>query len=62
MKISKIYILFALVILVSCSPSDAPSKELLEIEGLSYEVDSQTPYSGPFVRYFENGLLKTRAN
>ena len=32
MKISKIYVLFALVILASCSPSDTPSKELLEIE------------------------------
>ncbi len=59
---NKILIILSLVLLASCAPNEFPSKDLVERQGLTYEVNSQTPYSGPFESYLKNGQLKSKAN
>ena len=55
--------IFCLLILVSCSPTpEIPSDQLVERQGITYEVNSQTPFTGGFVNYHENGQLKGKGN
>ena len=60
---NKIYIFFGLVLLVSCAPNEVPSnKDLVERDGIKYEVNSQTPFTGTNVEFHENGQLKSKEN
>ena len=59
--------IFCLLILVSCSPtpeipSEVPSDKLVERNGITYEVNSQTPFTGGKVSYHDNSQLKTKGN
>ena len=53
-------ILFVLII-TSCS-KEVPSDQLVERDGLYYEVNSQKPFSGSSVNYFDNGTLENKLN
>ncbi len=43
---NKILILLSLVVLASCDPKDTPFGNLVERQGVFYEVNSQTPFTG----------------
>tara|TARA_Y100000768_G_scaffold362046_1_gene320553 strand:- start:444 stop:941 length:498 start_codon:yes stop_codon:yes gene_type:complete len=53
-------ILFVLII-TSCS-KEVPEDQLVERDGLFYEVNSQKPFNGTLVSYHDNGQLKLRSN
>ena len=53
-------VLFILII-TSCS-KEVPSDQLVVRDGIYYEVNSQTPFSGTSVKYYENGQLGMREN
>jgi antitoxin component YwqK of YwqJK toxin-antitoxin module len=50
----KLLTIFSLVLLSSCS-NEVPSDRLVERNGITYEVNSQTPFTGNAVRYHQNG-------
>ena len=55
--------ILCLLILVSCSPTpEIPSDQLVERNGIKYQVNSQTPFKGVEVNYRENGQLEFRKN
>ena len=58
---NKILIILSLVVLVSyppnAVPNEVPYKDLVERNGIKYEVFSKVPFTGSFVRYHENGQL-----
>ena len=55
--------IFCLLILVSCSPTpEIPPIELVVKQGIVYEVNSTTPFTGSEVSYHENGQLELRGN
>ena len=41
---------------------EVPSYKLVERRGIIYEVNSQTPFTGSSVGYYENGELQSREN
>ena len=49
------------IIIASCS-KEIPSDRLVERNGIYYEVNSQTPFSGRVVSYYGNGQLKYKGN
>ena len=49
------------LLIVGCS-KEIPFDQLVEREGIYYEVNSQTPFSGRVVSYYENGRLEEKAN
>ena len=53
--------IFCLLILVSCS-NEVSNDKLVERQGITYEVNSQTPFTGSEVSYYENGKLERRGN
>jgi antitoxin component YwqK of YwqJK toxin-antitoxin module len=60
-NMNKILILFSFVLLAACSPpveyaNNIPPEGLEERQGINYEVNSQTPYSGAYRVSFEQGL------
>ena len=55
----KLLTIFCLVLLVSCS-NEIPFDELVYRNGLYYEVNSTTPFTGSSVSYYENGRLKSK--
>jgi antitoxin component YwqK of YwqJK toxin-antitoxin module len=57
LNMNKILIILSLVLLASCAPNEVPSKDLVERDGIKYEVNSQTPFTGVSVSYHENGQL-----
>ena len=58
LNMNKILIILSLVLLASCAPNEVPSKDLIERQGLTYEVNSQTPFSGVSVEYYLDTILK----
>ncbi|SVD13294.1 uncharacterized protein METZ01_LOCUS366148 [marine metagenome] len=55
----KLLTILCLVLLVSCSNEPPPEVffyELDERQGIKYEVNSNTPFTGSSVDYYENGL------
>ena len=54
---NKILIILSLVLLASCAPNEVPYENLVERQGVHYEINSQTPFTGIFVMYHENGKL-----
>ena len=63
---NKILIILSLVVLVSyppnAVPNEVPYKDLVERNGIKYEVFSKVPFTGSFVRYYENGQLRVKGN
>ena len=53
-------ILFVLII-TSCS-KEVPSDQLVERDGVYYEVNSQTGFTGTSISYYENGQLEEKRN
>ena len=47
--------------IVGCS-KEIPSDQLVERQGIYYEVNSQTPFTGRVVSYHENGQLEAKGN
>ena len=41
---------------------EAPLNQLVERNGLNYEINSQTPFTGSAVFYHDNGQLKYKWN
>ena len=61
----KLLTILCLVLLVSCSPTpppEVPSDKLVERQGITYKVNSTTPFTGTSVGYHENGQLEFRSN
>ena len=54
----KILVILSLIVLVSCSPTEVPSEKLVERGGITYLINSQTPFSGRSVSYYENGEVE----
>ena len=52
---------FVLFLLVSCS-KEVTYDSLVSRNGIAYEVNSQTPYTGEVVKLFENGQLEKKAS
>ena len=57
----KLLTIFCLALLVSCS-NEVPSDKLVERNGITYETNSTTPFTGSSVSYHENGQLEMRGN
>ena len=53
----KLPVLLCIFLLSACAPSELPSDKLLERNGLRYEINSQTPFTGVVTEYWENGQL-----
>ena len=58
---NKLLPILCFLIIASCS-KEIPSDQLVERNGIYYEVNSQTPFSGRVVSYHENGQLKWKRN
>ena len=52
-------ILFVLII-TSCS-KEVPLEQTVERNGITYEVNSEEPFTGTTVSYYENGQLEQRS-
>ena len=57
---NKNYILLGLVLLVSCAPNEVPSKNVVERDGIKYEVNSQTPFTGISVSTYKDGTIERK--
>ncbi|MDA9372118.1 hypothetical protein N9R09_03360 [Porticoccaceae bacterium] len=58
----KLSVLLCLVLLSACAPSEVPVDKLVERNGITYEVNSQTPFTGASIEYYENGQLNEKIN
>ena len=59
---NKILVILCLVFLVSCSPKEVPIDLLVEMQGIKYEVNSHTPFTGISFENYGNGQIKKRIN
>ena len=41
---------------------EVPPDRLVQRRGITYEINSQTPFTGSSVSYYENGQLEVREN
>ena len=57
----KLPVLLCVFLLSACAPSEVPYDKLLERNGLKYEINSQTGFTGVATVYYENGQLDTKA-
>ena len=57
----KLLILTCLLILSSCA-KEIPSEQLVKRQGVFYEINTTTPFTGNTVGYHKNGQLKSKAN
>ena len=57
----KLLTILCLVLLVSCS-NEVPPDQLVERNGITYEINSTTPFTGSSVGYHDNGKLKEKGN
>ena len=56
-------IILCLVLLSSYSYSEeVPYNQLVERQGITYKINSTTPFTGSSVSYHENGQLSTKVN
>jgi antitoxin component YwqK of YwqJK toxin-antitoxin module len=51
-----------LLALTSCAHPEVLASELIERNGIAYQVDSNEPFTGSSVKFHENGQLKNRTN
>ena len=57
----KLLTILCLVLLVSCS-NEVPPDQLVERQGITYEVNSTTPFTGSSVGYHDNDQLSVKGN
>ncbi len=55
----KLIALLCLLLLIGCGKK---VDNLVERNGVKFEIDSTTPYNGIYKSYYENGQLKTEEN
>ena len=55
-------LLFSILILTSCSTPGVPVDKLVERNGVTYQVDSDEPFTGRSVRFYESGQLENRTD
>ena len=53
----KIFLTALIFSVVSCSVSEVPMDSLVERNGITYQVNSDKPYSGKAIIYFANGQV-----
>jgi hypothetical protein len=58
----KLPILLCIFLLSACAPSEVPSDKLVERNGITYEINSQRPFTGVSTEYQENGQLAEKVN
>ena len=55
----KLLTILCLVLLVSCSPPpEVPSNQLVERQGVTYQVNSDQPFTGTSVEYYIDTIIK----
>ena len=55
----KLLTILCLVLLVSCSPPpEVPSNQLVERQGVTYQVNSEKPFTGTSVEYYLDTIIK----
>ena len=59
---NKVLLILCLVLLSSCSPKEVASGQLVERQGIKYEVNSTTPFTGVVLKYRDNGQLFYKTN
>ena len=60
---NKILIILSVVLLAACSPKEfPPSHDLVERDGIFYEGDSETPFTGTRKKFHPEGQLEREAN
>jgi antitoxin component YwqK of YwqJK toxin-antitoxin module len=60
---NKILIILSIVLLAACSPKEfPPSHDLVERDGIFYEGDSETPFTGTRKKYHPEGQLEREGN
>jgi antitoxin component YwqK of YwqJK toxin-antitoxin module len=57
---NKILLILCLIFLVSCSQKEVASDQIMERQGLAYEVNATTPFTGVAVEHYDNGQLKEK--
>ena len=57
---NKVLLILSLVLLASCSPKEVPIDMLVEMQGLKYTFNSDTPFTGISFENDENGQLQTK--
>ena len=60
-QMKKLLTLTCLLILSSCA-KEIPSEQLVKRQGVFYEINTTTPFTGNTVGYHKNGQLKSRTN
>lgn len=55
---NKILIILSFVVLASCAPNEIPSRDLVERNGIKYEINSQTPFTGVSTEYYLDTIIK----
>ena len=53
----KLVVVLCTLLVCSCT-KELSSDQLVEINGLSYEVNSRTPFTGRLIDFYENGQLE----
>ena len=56
----KLSVLLCVFLLTACAPSEKPGDKLVERNGITYEVNSQTPFTGASIEYYEYGQLNEK--
>jgi len=56
----KLSVLLCVFLLTACAPSEVPSDKLVERNWIKYEINSQTPFTGASIEYYENGQLSEK--
>ena len=62
LNMNKILIILSFIVLASCSVKEIPSSDLVERNGIKYEVFSQVPFTGSSVSYYKKGQLHFKEN
>jgi antitoxin component YwqK of YwqJK toxin-antitoxin module len=52
----------SLLVLTACAKPEVLADKLVERNGITYQVDSDHPFTGRSVRFYENGQLENRTN
>ena len=54
----KLPVLLCVFLLSACAPSEVPYDKLSARNGITYEINSQIPFTGVATVYYENGQLQ----
>ena len=55
-------LLLPLLISIACSQPEVLASELVERDGITYRIDSDRPFTGTSVRFYESGQLENRTD